>query len=403
MSTADLLRFSTRSLRGHRLRSVLSIAGVAIGVASVMLLTSLGEGARRFITGEFAALGSNLIIVVPGKSETEGEAPIFSEAAHDLTLADAEALLRRSPRIARVAPISLGTATAAYGGRMRDVTVVGTTAEFQLIRKLQVAVGRYLPEEEVDRGARVSVIGAKIQRELFAGENPLGEILRIGEERYKVIGVNAPRGMSIGMDLDEVVYIPVSAALRLFDRRSLFRIFVEVRANDQLDAAAADIVSILKERHDGAEDVTIIRQDSVLSSLAKILNVLTAALAAIAAISLAVAGIGIMNVMLVSVTERTAEIGLLRAVGAGRIQILELFLVEASLLSCGGGALGILAGYGLAAVVREIWPALPAYPPTWAVVAGAIVAIGVGLGFGAVPARRAAGLDPKLALGRRRA
>jgi len=403
MNVTDLLRFSSRSLGGHRLRASLSLTGVAIGVASVMLLTSLGEGARRYITREFAALGSNLIIVVPGKTETEGEAPLFSEAAHDLTLEDAHALQRRSARISRVAPISLGTATAAHGKRMREVTVVGTTAEFQKIRKIQVSIGRFLPEEEVDRSARVCVIGATIQRELFEGANPLGEVLRIGEERFKVIGVNAPRGTSLGMDLDEVVDIPVSAALSLFDERSLFRIFVEVRANEEVDAAAADIVSILRERHDGVEDVTIIQQDSVIASLEKILGVLTAALVAIATISLAVAGIGIMNVMLVSVTERTAEIGLLRALGAERAQILTLFLVEATLLSTVGGTLGILAGYGLAAGVRVIWPTFPAHPPVWAVAAGVIVALGVGLGFGAIPARRAARLDPKLALGGRRA
>ena len=403
MNSPDLVQFALRALRGHRLRSSLSLTGVAIGVSSVMLLTSLGEGARRYIAGEFASLGSNLIIVVPGKTETEGEAPLFSEAAHDLTLEDAHALLRRSPRILRVAPISLGTANASYRGKTREVTVVGTTATFQQIRKVETAIGRFLPDEEVDRSARVCVIGAKIQAELFDGANPLGEVLRIGEERYKVIGVNAPRGTSLGMDLDEVVDIPVSAALALFDERSLFRIFVEVRTNDEVEAAARDIVSILRERHDDVEDVTIIRQDSVIASLEKILGVLTVALAAIAAISLAVAGIGIMNVMLVSVSERTAEIGLLRAIGAERSQVLSVFLAEATLLAAAGGAVGIVAGYGLAAGVRAIWPAFPAHPPGWAVAAGVVVALAVGLGFGAIPARRAAGLDPKRALAGRRA
>ena len=403
MNAPDLLRFATTALSGHRLRSALSLTGVAIGVASVMLLTSLGEGARRYIAGEFAALGSNLIIVVPGKTETEGEAPLFSEAAHDLTLADSHALARRSPRITRVAPLTLGTTTASHGNRMREVTVVGTTTEFQKIRKIQVSMGRFLPEEEVERGARVCVIGATIERELFEGANPLGEVLRIGEERFKIIGVNAPRGQSLGMDLDEIVDVPVSAAMALFDERSLFRIFVEVRTNEEVAAAADDIVSILKERHDGVEDVTIIRQDSVIASLSKILNVLTAALAAIAAVSLAVAGIGIMNVMLVSVSERTAEIGLLRALGAAQGQVLSLFLVEATLLSVIGGALGIVSGYALAAGVRAIWPNFPAHPPGWAVATGVIVAIGVGLGFGAIPARRAAHLDPKIALAGRRA
>lgn len=403
MNTVDLVRFSARSLGGHRLRASLSLTGVAIGVASVILLTSLGEGARLYLTGEFAALGSNLLIVVPGKTETEREAPLFSEAPHDLTLQDTEAILRRSPRIVRAAPISLGSAMAAHGGREREVTVVGTTADFQTIRKIQVTTGRYLPPGEVERSIRVCVVGSKVHRELFAGGNPLGEILRIGNERFKVIGAMAPRGMSLGMDLDNMVQIPVAAALALFDRRGLFRIFVEARSHEELRAASDDIVSILKARHEGVEDITVIQQDSIIASLGKILGALTVVLGAIAAISLAVAGIGIMNVMLVSVTERTGEIGLLKALGAESRQVFQVFLVEASLLSIAGGVLGLLAGYGLAALVRYVWPAFPAEPPPWAVVAGVAVAIGVGLGFGSVPARRAARLDPRAALGRRAA
>ncbi len=213
MSAADLLRFSTRALRGHRLRSTLSLGGVAIGVASVMLLTSLGEGARRYITGEFAALGSNLIIVVPGKTETEGEAPIFSETA---ARSDgrrcggaAAALAAHRPRGPDLARHGNGRARRAE----RDVTVIGTTAEFQKIRKIQVSVGRFLPEGEVDRSAASASSAPRSSASCSSGENPLGEILRIGEERFKVIGVNAARGMSIGIDLDEVVDIPVSAAL----------------------------------------------------------------------------------------------------------------------------------------------------------------------------------------------
>lgn len=401
MSTLDLLRFSGASLRGHRLRSLLSLIGVAIGISSVMVLTSLGEGARTYVVGEFASLGSNLLIVVPGKTETQAEAPIFSEAPNDLTLQDAEALVRRSHRIVRVAPISLGTALAAHGEKQREATVIGTTADMLKVRKLQMEIGRFLPEGDLDRGARVCVIGAKIHSELYGGANPLGTVLRVGEERFKVIGVIRPRGVSIGIDLDEVVEIPVSSALALFNRNSLFRIFAEVRSHEEIGAAAKEAIAILKERHNGVEDVTIIKQDSVLSAFGKILGVLTAGLAAIAAISLAVAGIGIMNVMLVSVNERTGEIGLLKALGAERGQILGLFLVEASILSSAGGAVGVGAGYLLAALVRSLWPALPAEPPNWAVGSALVVAAGIGVTFGAIPARRAARLDPVLALARR--
>jgi len=401
VSALELLRFAAGALRGHRLRTILSVLGVAIGVASVMVLTSLGEGARGYITGEFMSLGSNLLIVLPGKTETEAEAPIFSQAPHDLTLADMEDFVRRSPRVRRAAPILLGTAFAAHGERRREVSVIGTTAEMLPIRRMSMAIGRFLPEGELERGARVCVIGTKIKQELFPDENPLGTVLHVGGERFKVIGVMAPRGVSLGFDLDDMVEMPVSAAMSLFDRTTLFRIFVEARSHDELDAAAKDIVGVLKERHEGVEDVTVIKQDSLLSAFGKILSVLTGALAAIAAVSLGVAGIGIMNVMLVSVNERTGEIGLLKALGAGSRQILGAFLLEASVLSTIGGALGVLGGYALAALIRYHWPVLPAVPPGWAVVSALVVAVGVGLAFGALPARRASRLDPVAALAKR--
>jgi putative ABC transport system permease protein len=400
MTASDLLRFAMRSLRAHRLRSLLSLLGVAIGIASVIVLTSLGQGARTYVVGEFTSLGSNLLIVVPGKTETEAEAPMINEAPNDLTVEDARALARRSRRIVHVAPISLGTAMGAYGERMREITVIGSTAELLDIRKLHVAAGRFLPEGDLDRSARVCVIGAKVQRELYGDENPLGTILRVGEERYRVIGVLAPRGMSLAIDLDNVVQIPVQSALSLFNRRSLFRIFAEVRSHGELVAAAKETIEILKERHGGVEDVTIIRQDSMLSAFGNILSALTAALAAIAAISLAVAGIGIMNVMLVSVSERTGEIGLMKALGAERGQILGVFLAEAAALSSVGGVVGVAAGYALTAGVRSLYPAFPAEPPAWAVVAALFVAASIGITFGALPARRAARLDPVLALAR---
>jgi putative ABC transport system permease protein len=401
VSLVELLRFATGALRGHRLRTILSVLGVAIGVASVMVLTSLGEGAREYITGEFKSLGSNLLIVLPGKTETEGEAPIFSQAPHDLTLADMEAVTRRSPRVRRAAPILLGTAFASHGERRREVSVIGTTSEMLPIRRMSMSIGRFLPEGELERGARVCVIGTKIKQELFPEENPLGTVLHVGGERFKVIGVMAPRGVSLGFDLDDMVEIPVSAAMALFDRTTLFRIFIEARSHDELDATARDVIGILKERHEGVEDITVIKQDSLLAAFGKILSVLTGALAAIAAISLGVAGIGIMNVMLVSVNERTGEIGLLKALGAGSRQILGAFLLEASVLSSIGGALGVVGGYALAALIRFHWPVLPAEPPNWAVASALVVAVGVGLAFGALPARRASRLDPVAALAKK--
>jgi len=401
VSPRDLLAFSAGALRGHRLRTGLSLLGVAIGVASVVLLTSLGEGARLYVTGEFSSLGTNLVIVLPGKTETTGVTPFISGVTHDLTVEDAEAILRRVRPARRIAPLAFGTAPVRFGERSRDVAVIGTTADFLGVRRIRLQSGRYLPGGEAARGQKVCVIGAKVQTELFGGRNPLGESVRIGPERFRVIGVMAPRGVSIGMDLDDMVQIPVTAALRLFDQSSLFRILVEVGSNAEIPAAKAAIEALLRERHGGAEDVTLLTQDSVLATFGRILGLLTAALAGIAAISLTVAGLGIMNVMLVAVSERTREIGLLKALGVTGRQIVAVFLVEAAILSTAGGAAGLAAAFAGAGILRHLFPSFPVQPPAWAVAAAVAVSLFVGLLFGAMPARRAARLDPIRALARR--
>jgi putative ABC transport system permease protein len=398
MSLRDLFGFSGGALRGHRLRSGLSLLGVAIGVGSVILLTSLGEGARVFVTGEFASLGSNLIIVIPGKTETTGAMPLMGGVPRDLTLDDAEALRRQVRQIRRVAPLSIGEADARFGSRQRTITVAGTTAEFKDVRALKIGSGRYLPPGDSARGARVCVLGFKLQAELFDGRNPLGEWLRLGEDRYRVIGVMAPRGTSLGMDLDEVVHIPVSRAMKLFNRTTLFRVMLEVNSFEEIEAAKEATLALLKERHEGFEDVTVITQDSVMSTFSNILAALTAALGGIAAISLSVAGVGIMNVMLVSVSERVPEIGLLKALGATRGQILSVFLAEASILSTAGGLLGLGLGYAGGRFIIYMWPSFPVQAPLWAVIGALVLALLVGVTFGLLPARRASRLDPVAAL-----
>ena len=400
MRLTDLLRFAGGGLRGHRLRTFLSLLGVSIGVASVILLTSLGEGARLYIAGEFASLGSNLLIFVPGKTETAGLAPLVSTAPHDLTLEDARALSLRVPALRRVAPLVVGTAPVRSGERSREVTVVGTTREMLEIRHFKMSIGRFLPADQPD--AAVCVIGARVQRELFPDENPLGKLVRIGEWRFRVIGVIAPRGMSIGMDLDEVVEIPVHTGLRLFNRSSLFRILAEVGSHDEIDRARSRVIEVLKERHAGEEDVTVLTQDAVLSTFDQILGALTAALVGIAAISLGVAGLGIMNVMLVSVSERTAEIGLLKAVGVTQAQVVAVFLVESAILATAGGVLGFLAGVGAGPLIQQFYPEFPIQPPAWGIPAALGVSCSVGLIFGILPARNASRLDPVMALMRRK-
>jgi len=400
VTVTDLLAFATRALRGHRVRTGLTLLGVAIGVAAVILLTALGDGARRYVVGQFESLGSTLLAVIPGKTETTGAAAFMSATTKDLTLGDAEAIQRRVPEAARIAPMTMGSETVAHGDRRRQVAVVGATSDFLEVRRLRLVRGRFLPAGDLRRGMAVAVLGAAVARELFPTTDPLGQVVRIGDLRARVIGLLAAHGTQLGMNLDEVVVIPVARAMRLFNRRSLFRILVDVHAHADLAAARRNVLAVLIARH-GEEDVTVITQDAVLSSFSRILQALTLAVGAIAAVSLAVAGIGIMNVMLVSVAERTVEVGLLRAVGAGRGQIAAVFLAEAALLSLAGGLIGLAVGTLGVSVLVGMYPALPARPPSWAVGSSLAVALLVGIVFGLVPARRAARLDPVAALGRR--
>ena len=400
MTPGDLFAFALGAVRGHSVRTALTVTGVAIGVAAVILLTALGDGARRYVVGQFESLGSNLLAVVPGKTETSGAAAFASVTTKDLTLADAEAIARRVPGVERMAPMAMGSETVAHGDRVRQVAVVGSTSEFLQVRRLTLGRGQFLPPGDLRRGVAVVVLGAVVARELFPADDPLGKVVRIGNMRARVVGILAAHGTQLGMNLDEVAIVPVARAMRLFNRRSLFRILLDVRIHADLATVKANVIALVKGRH-GEEDVTVVTQDAVMASFSKILQALTLAVAAIAAVSLAVAGIGIMNVMLVSVAERTGEVGLLRAVGVGRAQIAQLFLAEAALLSIGGGLIGLVVGLlGVWGLVT-MYPALPARPPLWAVGSALGLAVAIGLVFGLLPARRAARLDPVTALGRR--
>jgi putative ABC transport system permease protein len=402
MSPRDLWRFAGRAVGAHRVRTSLTLGATAVGVAAVVILTGLGEGARRYVTDEFKALGSNLLIVVPGKVETTGAVPVLGGTTRELTLADAQAVARRCPRIRHVAPVSVGTATAVVGGRGRTITIVGATQEYFTIRDLGVESGAPLPPLDPRQGMRVCVIGRTVQRELFASQNPLGAILKIGEWRFRVIGILEHKGEALGMDIDDIVIMPVATAMQLLNRRGLFRIMAQGRAVAELPLAREELRRVLIERHDDDEDFTLVEQGSMLSALDAILRVLTMAVAGIAAISLAVAGLGIMNVMLVSVAERTGEIGLMKAVGAGDRQILAIFLTEAVTLSGAGGLVGLALGATGSLVLRALIGGLDATPPGWSVAAALGTALGVGIVFGLLPARRASRVDPVVALSKGR-
>jgi len=400
MTPLDTLRFASRAATGYPLRTALMVLAMSIGVAAVVVLTALGDGARRYVVNEFASLGSNLVIVLPGRSETGGFNPAnaITETPRDLTVEDAQALTR-APAVLRTAPLTVGTSEATYGGKLRDITVVGASADYLKLRRMDLAQGRFLPAEEPN--AAVAVIGAKIQSDLFGIESAIGHILRIGDRRFRVIGVLGQSGQGLGMNADEIVILPVAMAQAMFNTNTLFRILVEAKNRALIEEAKAQSLEILKARHDGEEDVTVITQDAVLATFDRILGTLTYGVAGIAAISLAVAGILVMNVMLVAVTQRTGEIGLLKALGAEGAAIRNAFLAEAALLSATGALVGYLLGQAGAFALRTVMPTLPAYPPDWAVIAALATALVTGLLFGVMPARRAARLDAVQALSKR--
>ncbi len=401
MKTTDTFRYALKAITSHRSRTLLMLLAMAVGTGSVIVLTALGEGARHYVLNQFSALGSHMIIVLPGRNETTGGAPpLLGQTPRDLTLADAEALLQ-SYAVKRIAPLVIGAASVSWQQREREVMVFGTTSEMQPVRDMKIAEGSFLPAGDLERGTAVSVLGHTLRRELFGHQQALGQWIRIGTSRFRVIGVLAPQGESLGTDMGEIVVIPVASAQALFNTESLFRILVQARDRDAIPKAQTAIRNIIQSRHDGEDDVTVITQDAVLTTFDRIFTALTFGVAGIAAVSLAVAGILIMNVMLVSITQRTAEIGLLKALGANHREIEMLFLTEAGLLSLLGGLTGLAVGMAGTTALGHAFPTFPIAAPTWAIIGSLIVALVTGLIFGLMPARRAARLDPVQALSRR--
>jgi putative ABC transport system permease protein len=402
MRTRDVALFAWRALTAHRGRTLLVVTAMAIGVGAVVVLTSLGEGARQYVRNQFETLGSNLIAILPGRSETGGgpAGMLSGRIPRDLTLDDALAL-RRIRGVVRVAPLNLVAGEVWAGGRRRDVPVVGTTHDLQPVWQLEIAEGTFLPPQDPHLASPVCVIGSKVRRELFGSRSPVGQWIRLADRRFRVIGVTAPRGNSLGIEMDELVIMPVASAQAVFNLPSLLRIAVEAETREDLPRVRDEIRRILRERHAGEEDVTVITEDAVADTFDRVLVALTFALGGIASISLAVAGILIMNVMLIVVSQRTNEVGLLKAIGASPAQIRMLFFAEAAVLSLVGGIAGLLLGSFGSFVIRKTYPALPANAPLWAVLAALAMALVTGILFSVLPARRAAQLEPALALAKR--
>ncbi len=396
MLSKDFIQLTTSSILAHRMRSGLTVLGIAVGIGAVVLLTSIGEGIHRFVLSEFTQFGTTLIGINPGKATTMGTPVGIMGTVRPLSIDDAEAL-RRVPHTRAVVAVTQGNAEVKVGNKHRRATVFGMGADMPVAFSMRVQLGRFLPHDDPRAPRAFAVLGSTLRSELFGVNNPLGEHIRVGGERYRVIGVMESKGQVLGMDLDDTVYIPAARALSLFNRDSLMEIDLLYEEDANVDEVVAGIKRILINRH-GREDFTITTQQQMMDVLGNVLNVLTFAVAALGSISLVVGGIGIFTIMTIAISERTGEIGLLRALGAEKGQVQALFLGEAVVLAGIGGLAGLLLGVGGAQLLTVALPGLPVHTPWKYVLIAEALALVIGIIAGVVPARRAAQLDPVEAL-----
>ncbi len=396
MRAMDLARLSAGSVAAHRSRSLLTSLGIAVGIAAVVLLTSIGEGVHRFVLQEFTQFGTNIIAVTPGKTETLGISGAQISNVRPLSLDDSAAL-ERLEQVTAVVPVVQGNAEVEFEGRTRRTMILGVGSDLPLVWSMGVSAGRFLPPDNQRAPRALVVLGSKVREELFGDRNPLGKRLRAGGNRYRVIGVMESKGQFLGFDLDDAVYVPAAKALELFNRESLMEIDLVYRAGASADAVSAAIERIMRARH-GSDDFTVTTQQQMLDVLGSVLDVLTFAVAALGGISLFVGGVGILTIMTIAVRERRAEIGLFRAIGARRGQVLRLFLFESLLLSAVGGVAGLAIGLGLAVAIKVFAPSLPVHPSLEYALLAELLAVVIGLVAGVLPARNAARLQPLEAL-----
>jgi putative ABC transport system permease protein len=395
MRYADLISLSYRTVLSHKLRSSLTALGIIIGIAAVVVLTSIGRGIHSFVLAEFTQFGTNLIGVHPGKTTTFGVSGATISTVRPLVMAD-EVSLSKVENIIAASPLVQGNARIEARDKQRRTNVLGVGSAVPEIWRINVISGRFLPQEESNPRA-FAVLGNRLATELFGTANPLGQRIRIGSDRYRVIGVMEKKGQMIGYDMDDTIYIPAAKALELFDRESLMEIHLLYKSNARVAEVEKAIKRNLIARH-GSEDFTLVTQNQMLKSMDSILNILTMAVAALGSISLLVGSVGILTIMTIAVSERISEIGLLRAVGAERRTIFLLFLCEALALSAAGGFCGVLLGITTVQILDTVLPALPV-ELAWAYIfASFMVSLLIGIAAGVAPAMKAARLEPLEAL-----
>ena len=392
MNIVDTLHFALRSLSAHRLRTILSVTGVGIGIAAVILLTSIGEGIHQFVLSEFTQFGTNILTISPGKIRAHGGSTGKIGSTRLLTIEDALSL--KGSRYAQYINAGVtGNAEIRAQGRSRRVTVYGESPDFARVFNIKVSIGQFLPADDPRNPRAYAVLGARVRTELFGNANPLGSTIQVGTSRFRVVGVMESKGQVLGLDLDDAVFIPTTRALEIFNREGLMEIHVSYQPGTPLQAVVDDTKRILVARH-GREDFTITPQQQMLKTLGTVLDVLIFAVAALGGISLLVGAVGMVTLMHIAVAERVAEIGLLTALGATRARIRVLFLMESTLLATLGGLGGLLVGAGLAWLLKILETGLPVHTP-WNYALGALgISMLIGLAAGVAPAMRAARLNP---------
>lgn len=392
----DLFRLALGSITSHKQRSLLTALGLIIGIAAVVILTSIGRGVHGFVLGEFTQFGTHLLAVYPGKTTTFGLSGATISTVRPLTAADAESLQSVESVLAAM-PLVQGNARIEAGGKQRRSNVFGVGPALPQVWRIGVDSGRFLPEEGADNARPFAVLGSKVRQELFGEASPLGQRIRIGSDRFRVAGVMRSKGQMLGFDLDDTVFIPSARAMEMFDRQGLMEIDVLYRGDASAERVEQAVKQRLLARH-GAEDFTIVTQNQMLEKMDSVLSVLTLAVAALGGISLLVGSVGILTIMTIAVSERVAEIGLLRAIGAERGTVFRLFLAEAVLLSLAGGSGGVGLGVGVVKLVAVLLPALPVQL-AWNYIGLAFaVSLAIGAAAGVAPAVKAARLKPLDAL-----
>ncbi|MCX6376281.1 MAG: ABC transporter permease [Armatimonadetes bacterium] len=401
MELLECILTALYSLSQNKVRAFLTTLGVIIGVMSVILLVALGEAAQAYVQNEFAGMGSNVIAISPGKQETTSNMIVVNAGSYrKLTRENAKEIKRKGIGLKGVSGNVLGTAQVKYVNLERNCLLLGVMEDFFGIRELKLQLGRFINAQDIDKNNKVCVVGEKIRRDLFGAKPVLNEKISINRMKHVIVGVLEERGTALGINLDDIVFVPLPSGQEMFygGEDKVFEIIASARSPEDIPLATRSIKEILYAAHDYNEDFTIIDQDSMIGSFGKIFDMLRFMLAGVACISLFVGGIGIMNIMLVSVRERIREVGIRKAVGAKRKDIGLQFLIEAVTLSVCGGIVGILIAWMGTLIIGFIYPSLPVRLSMWSVLMAFFFSLSVGVFFGVYPALKASSVDPVEAL-----